>query len=57
MPFTMSYPDQFLLGFRPGHTRHFMRDAQVRWTWNGEVGYGLGERSVVLGANGRPEHE
>lgn len=55
MSFSIKYPDEFLLGYRDGAQQHWLREGQVRWTWDGETGYGLGERSVVLDASGNPE--
>ena len=55
MPFTVEYPNEILFGYRPGKQQHLLREGQIRWDWAGETGYGLGERTTVLGADGHPE--
>lgn len=55
MSFSIKYPDEFLLGYRDGAQQHWLRDGHMRWTWDGETGFGLGERSVVLDSVGNVE--
>lgn len=54
-PLTMRYPNNLHLGRIIGEPAHFDREAQIRWTWDGEVGDGLCERTVTAGADGREE--
>jgi hypothetical protein len=55
MTFTVEYPNEILFGYRAGKPQHQLNEGQVRWTWDGETGYGLGERTEVRGADGSPE--
>lgn len=55
MSITVEYPNELLFGYRPGKQQHLLREGQTRWTWDGEVGYGLGERTDTLDAAGNLE--
>jgi hypothetical protein len=50
--FSLEYPNDVLFGYRPGNPQHRVREGQVRWNWDGETGYGLGERGVRVAADG-----
>jgi hypothetical protein len=55
MAITIRYPNEIRFGCRPGQPQHLVREGQVRWQWGDEVGYGIGERSVTMAADGAPE--
>jgi hypothetical protein len=55
MTFTLTYPNDVLFGFRRGDPQHLVREGQIAWSWNGETGFGVGERGVTLPANGSPK--
>ena len=55
MTFSFFAPNEILLGRDLQHAERFLGEGQVRWTWDGELGYGLAERTVRLGADRRPD--
>jgi hypothetical protein len=49
-PLTFAGPNDMVLGVDRGpNTTHVSVEAQTRFCWDGEIGYGLSERSVLLG--------
>ncbi|MCY1306635.1 hypothetical protein D9M70_565050 [compost metagenome] len=55
MAITLRYPNDLLFGHDRSQPAHLLREGQIRWNWNGEIGYGLGERTVRLDADGRED--
>lgn len=48
MPFSLLGPNEIANGNHTGEaTTHLLLDCQARYEWDGEIGYGLTERSVV----------
>jgi hypothetical protein len=54
MTFSMEYPNDVLFGYRTGKPQHLTREGLIRWTWDKETGFGVGERGVILDADGTP---
>lgn len=52
VPFTIWYPYEYAIGHDRSRAAHLFHEGQIRWNWDGETGYGLGERSVKLDKNG-----
>lgn len=49
---TLRYPNEVLFGHDRSQPAHFLREGQIRWSWDGEIGYGLGERTSRLNPDG-----
>ena len=55
MTFSFFAPNEILLGRDLEHAERYLNEGQIRWTWDGETGYGLGERTVKLGLDRKPD--
>ena len=55
MTFSFFAPNEILLGRDLARAERFLNEGQVRWNWDGETGYGLGERTVRIGPDRQPD--
>lgn len=55
MPMTLRYPNHLLFGHDRSQPGHLLYEGQIRWQWDGETGYGLGERTQRLSGGERGE--
>jgi hypothetical protein len=55
MTFSFFAPNEILIGRDVQRAERFLNEGQIRWTWDGETGYGLGERTVRIGSDRQPD--
>jgi hypothetical protein len=50
--FSVQYPHEWTFGYRTGEAQHHFWEGHARFEWDGEIGYGIVERSVTRAADG-----